>query len=494
MTAQPVPDLTVDEFALDPDRCYAAARSRDARFDGMFIVAVSSTGIYCRPSCPATTPKRANVRFYRTAAAAQAGGFRACKRCRPDAAPGSPEWNVRSDVVGRAMRMIADGVIDRDGVDGLARRLGYSTRHVNRVLTDELGAGPLAVARAQRAQTARTLIETTELGMTEIAFAAGFGSVRQFNDTVREVYALSPSELRERVGRPGAAPEGGAVAGCVSVRLATRQPFAGRQLFEFLAARAVPGVEHVDLSHDEPLYARTLALPHGAGTVDVAPAGGHGHVVATFRLADWRDLAPAVGRVRRLLDLDADPVAVDAALGGDPLLAPLVGATPGLRVAGSVDPFETTVRAIVGQQVSVGGARTVVGRLAAELGEPLAVAHPHLTRVFPTPDAFAAADPAVFPMPAARAATIRRVAEAVASGDVGFDADRRVVTAQLLALAGIGPWTADYIAMRGLGDPDVFLAGDLGVRRALAALGPADPQRWRPWRAYAMHHLWNTLT
>lgn len=474
-------------MTLDPDRCYRAAQSRDARFDGWFYVAVRTTGIYCRPSCPAVTPKRTNVDFYRSAAAAQQRGFRACKRCRPDASPGSPEWDVRGDVVGRAMRLIADGVVDREGVTGLSQRLGYSVRHLNRILTDELGAGPLALARAQRAQTARTLIETTELGMTDIAFAAGFGSVRQFNDTVREVYAAAPSELRQRTQRGASAVE----AGTVSVRLPARQPFAGAELLDFLGQRAVPGVEHFDGT----TYARTLALPHGHGTVAVRTAGDH--VDATFRLADWRDLAPAVGRVRRLLDLDADPVSVDDALGSDAALATLIEKRPGLRVAGSVDAAETLVRAIVGQQVSVSGARTVLGRMTAAIGDRLDVTHDGLTHVFPSMERMATAGPEAFPMPVARGDTLRRVGHLVAAGELELDpgADRAALVDQLVAVRGIGPWTAHYVVMRGLGDPDIFLAGDLGVRHALAALDldNSASDRWRPWRTYAMHHLWATL-
>jgi len=473
-------------MTLDPDRCYRAAQSRDARFDGWFYVAVRTTGIYCRPSCPAVTPKRSNVDFYRSAAAAQQRGFRACKRCRPDASPGSPEWDVRGDLVGRAMRLIADGVVDREGVTGLSRRLGYSVRHLNRILTDELGAGPLALARAQRAQTARTLIETTGLGMTDIAYAAGFGSVRQFNDTVREVYAAAPSELRQRTQR-GAAVD----AGTVSVRLPARQPFAGGQLLEFLGERAVPGVER----YDGVTYARTLALPHGHGTVELTDATDH--VDAVFRLVDWRDLAPAVSRVRQLLDLDADPLSVDEALGHDPDLRALVELRPGLRVAGSVDPAETLVRAIVGQQVSVSGARTVLGRITDAIGDPLAPAHDGLSHVFPSMDRLATAAPAALPMPLARAETLRRVGQLVASGELDLDpgVERSTLVDQLVGVRGIGPWTAQYVVMRGLGDPDIFLDGDLGVRRALAALAldSTASDRWRTWRTYAMHHLWATL-
>ena len=476
-----------DAIHLDADRCYRVAQSRDERFDGWFYIAVRTTGIYCRPSCPAVTPKRMNVDFYPSAAAAQQRGFRACKRCRPDAAPGSPEWDLRGDLVARAMRLIADGVIDREGVDGLSSRLGYSTRHLNRLLTDELGAGPLALARSQRAQTARVLIETTDMTMTDIAFAAGFGSVRQFNDTVREVFAGAPSELRTRSG--SGAPT--ATTGAVSVRLPVRGPFAGDQLLEFLGHRAVPGVE----TWDGDTYERALALPRGHGTVAIRLADGY--VAATFRLADWRDLAPAVGRVRRLLDLDADPVAIDEALAQDPALASLIAGTPGLRAAGSVDPTETIVRAIVGQQVSVAGARTVTGRLAASVSEPLAVDHPTLTHVFPSMERLVGADPAVFPMPTARAATLQRVGRLVVDGELVIDAgaDRSEAISRLMAVKGIGPWTAEYVAMRGLGDPDIFLGTDLGVKHALAAVGldVSDAERWRPWRTYAMHHLWNSL-
>jgi AraC family transcriptional regulator of adaptative response / DNA-3-methyladenine glycosylase II len=384
------------------------------------------------------------------------------------------------------MRLIADGVVDREGVGGLSRRLGYSVRHLNRMLTDELGAGPLALARAQRAQTARTLIETTELGMTDVAFASGFGSVRQFNDTVREVYAVAPGELRRRTQRGSKVD-----AGTVGVRLAVRQPFAAAQLLEFIGARAVPGVEcYVDGT-----YARSLELPHGHGTVELRAVADH--VEASFRLADWRDLAPAVGRVRRLLDLDADPTSIDEALTLDADLRPLVERTPGLRVAGSIDAAETLVRAIVGQQVSVSGARTVLGRIAQAIGEPLTLADERLTHVFPSMGRLAGASGSDLPMPGARADTLRRVGQLVTDGqlDLGQGVDRGRLVEQLVAVRGIGRWTAHYVVMRGLGDPDVFLDSDLGVRHALATLelDPAAADRWRPWRTYAMHHLWATL-
>jgi AraC family transcriptional regulator of adaptative response / DNA-3-methyladenine glycosylase II len=476
----------------DFERCYRAVRSRDSRFDGWFITAVTSTGIYCRPSCPALTPKRSNVRFHPTAAAAQAAGFRACKRCLPDAAPGSPEWNSRADLVGRAMRLIADGAVDREGVAGLAGRLGYSERHLHRQLVAEVGAGPLALARAQRAHTARLLLETTDLRAAEVAFAAGFASVRQFNDTVREVFAVTPTQLR-RHGRSPAA----TVPGAIALRLAYRRPFDLDGLLAFLGTRAVPGVEECA----DGVYRRTLALPHGAATVRLS--AGQGHVRCVLELADPRDLTAAVQRCRRLLDLDADPEAVNEVLGSDLLLGPLARGNPGQRVPGSVDGAELAVRAVLGQQVSVAAARTVAGRLVARYGKPLTSPRGTLTHLFPEPAALAEADPRDLPLPAARRRALLSLAGAMASGDVALDpgADREDTERRLLALPGIGPWTTAYVSMRALGDPDAFLPSDLGVRSALAALGhdrspataAAVAQRWRPWRAYANLHLWRNL-
>jgi AraC family transcriptional regulator of adaptative response / DNA-3-methyladenine glycosylase II len=480
---------------LDRESCYRAVKSRDRRFDGVFYTAVRTTGIYCRPSCPARTPGFQNVTFFPSAAAAQAAGYRACKRCLPDATPGSPDWDVAATAAGRAMRLIADGVVDREGVEGLARHVGYTPRHLTRLLTGELGAGPLALARAKRAQTARVLIETTDLTYADIAFAAGFSSVRQFNDTIREVYAATPTDLRgRRGGRPA--------TGTVTMRLAVRTPYAGRALLGFLATRAIPGVE----AAGDGWYARTLALPHGTGTVrleipDVAAPGETAFVAATFTLEDLRDTAAATERVRRLLDADCDPVALADAFAGDPVIGPLVRATPGLRVPGQVDGDETAVRTVIGQQVSVLGACTVAGRIVAQHGRPLQSDIPGLTHLFPDAATLAAADPATLPMPRARGRALVGLASALASGAVALDRgpDRDDVRRALVDLPGIGPWTADYVAMRALGHPDVFLPTDLGVRNALAGLGHdpaqvvADSDRWRPWRSYALMHLWNTL-
>jgi AraC family transcriptional regulator of adaptative response / DNA-3-methyladenine glycosylase II len=478
----------------DFERCYRAVQSKDTRFDGWFFTCVTSTGIYCRPSCPAMTPRRANVRFSPTAAAAQHAGFRACMRCRPDASPGSPAWNGRADAAARALHLIADGVVDRDGVAGLASRLGYSQRQLQRLLVAEVGTGPLALARAQRAQTARLLIETTDLRLADVAFAAGFASVRQFNETVQAVFAVTPSALRRRAGRAGPPVSGG--SGTLSLRLARREPFAGDALLAFLGQRAVPGIE----SFAEGVYRRSLRLNHGDGVV--ALTIDQSFVQAALRLDDLRDLTTAVSRCRRLLDLDADPVAIDEVLAHDPLLAPLVRATPGQRVAGAVDGPELAVRAIIGQQVSVAGARTVAAGLVAAIGGVLANPVPGVTRTFPTPAALVDSDPTVFSMPNARRDAVVRLARALGEGALVIDAgaDPVELRAGLVALRGIGPWTADYIAMRALGDPDAFMPTDLGIRRALGRLGRPDDaasitalaERWRPWRAYAVAHLWNT--
>ncbi len=470
---------------MDDDHLYRLFESRDPRFDGRVYLGVTSTRIYCRPSCPAMSPKRSNMRFYRTAAAAQRAGFRACKRCRPDASPGSPEWNVRADAVGRAMRLIQDGVLDREGVGGLADRLGYSERHLTRLVTDELGAGPLAIARAQRAQTARTLIETTAMPFTDVAFAAGFASIRQFNDTVREVYAQSPTELRARVRSVPA------TGSAIHLRLPYRAPVAWDEMIAFLGYRAIAGVEEVDGG----TYRRVLDLAHGAAIAAVEP--GDRHVACTLTLEDVRDLAQAVATVRRLLDLDADPVAIDADLGADPVLGPLVAARPGLRVPGAAAPHELVARAVLGQQISVVGARTLAGRLVASLGIPLEHPDGGLTHRFPSAAALAGVADDDLAMPGRRRDTFRTVMGLLADGalDLSLGADRAIARRDLQAVAGIGPWTAEYVAMRALGDPDAWPATDLGVRHALTALGadPSAAERWRPWRSYATFHLWSTL-
>ncbi|MEU3840533.1 AlkA N-terminal domain-containing protein [Streptomyces sp. NPDC028635] len=476
----------------DRERCVRAVQSKDARFDGWFFTAVLTTGIYCRPSCPAVPPKPDNMIFQPSAAACQQAGFRACKRCRPDTSPGSPEWNQRADLTARAMRLIADGVVDREGVPGLASRLGYSTRQVERQLLAELGAGPLALARAQRAQTARLLIETTPLPMADIAFAAGFSSIRTFNDTVREVFALAPSDLRARAPH-SAVP---AAPGTLSLRLPFRAPLNPDNLFGHLAATAVPGVEE----WREGSYRRTLRLPYGHGIVALTPRPDH--IACRLTLTDLRDLTVAISRCRRLLDLDADPVAVDDALRADPLLAPLVDKAPGRRVPRTVDEAEFAVRAVLGQQVSTAAARTHAARLTTAHGEPVTDPEGGLTHLFPSPQALAAVDPETLAMPRTRRTTLTTLVAHLADGSLhlGVESDWAETRARLLDLPGFGPWTVDVIAMRALGDPDAFLPTDLGIRRAAAELGlPATPAAltarataWRPWRAYAVQYLWAT--
>jgi AraC family transcriptional regulator of adaptative response / DNA-3-methyladenine glycosylase II len=461
----------------DFERCYRAVQSKDARFDGWFVTAVLTTRIYCRPSCPVRPPHAKNMRFYSTAAAAQHAGFRACKRCRPDATPGSPEWNVRADVVARAMRLIADGVVDREGVPGLARRLGYSVRQVERHLLAEVGAGPLALARAQRAQTARILVETTSLPFAQIAFASGFASIRQFNDTVRLVFALTPTELRARA-HPHA-------PGTLSLRLPFRRPFCPDNLFGHLVATAVPGCEE----HREGWYRRTLRLPNGNGIVALTPRPDH--VECRLTLDDLRDVPTAIARCRRLLDLDADPEAVDELLAADPWLAPAVHKAPGRRVPRTVDESEFAVRAVLGQQVSIAAARTHAARLVSRHGTPVVDPEGGLTHVFPTPEELTGVDLSELRVPAARRRTLLTLVHALADGDIelGPGTDWEEARRRLAALPGFGPWTIETIAMRALGDPDAFPLGDLGLRRAFDG-APVEPECWRPWRAYATQYLW----
>ncbi|WP_173922083.1 AlkA N-terminal domain-containing protein [Agromyces sp. Marseille-P2726] len=476
---------------------YRAMQARDARFDGQFITGVHSTGIYCRPSCPAVAPKPSNVSFYLTAAAAHEAGLRACKRCLPDAVPGSPEWDLRDDLAARAMRLIADGVVEREGVPGLAARLGYTTRHLTRVLTAELGAGPLALSRAHRAQTARELLTSTSLQASDVAFASGFGSIRQFNDTIRAVYERSPLELRAAARLRHRVPAD-ADASTVHLRLPARAPFDAAGVFAWLAARALDGVEDAGPAH----YARTLRLPSGPASVRLQTGGDANAptVEVTARLTSLSDLPPLVARVRRLFDLDADAVAIDAALAADPALAASVEAVPGIRVPGCLDPHELVIRALVGQQVSVRAARTALARLADALGERVGGDDPGPHVLFPSAAEIAAGGERVLRGPAARIRTILDVARRLADGElvVAPERERLDLQAELLAVPGIGPWTAGYIAMRVTRAPDILLASDLALRNGAAALGlPREPKalraygaRWAPWRSYASMHLW----
>ncbi|MBB5912563.1 AraC family transcriptional regulator of adaptative response / DNA-3-methyladenine glycosylase II [Nocardia transvalensis] len=468
---------------LDFERCYRAVATRDARFDGQFFTAVRTTGIYCRPSCPAITPKRANVTFLPTAAAAQQSGFRACRRCLPDAAPGSPLWNTRADLAARAMRLIADGAIERGGVPSLAGALGYSQRQLTRVLTAELGAGPLALARAHRAHTARLLIQTTRIPMSDIAFAAGFASIRQFNDTVREVFAVSPTTLREEARRlrGDTLP---ATNGMLTLRLPYREPLDRSWLEWFLSSHAVPGLE----LWEDGTYTRSVRTPHGHATVRLSVQPGH--VRAGLALHDMRDLAPTVTRLRHLLDLDADPIGIDEALDAGFRTGP--GAvSPGIRVPGCLDGSELLLRTMIGQQISVSAAATHTARLVEALGDTV---NGPVPRLFPTAETIAERGAEVLTGPARRTGSILSAARALASGELSLHPGRTAgdVRRDLLALEGVGPWTADYVTMRLLADPDILLHTDLVVRQGAALLGIdlTDTGRWAPWRSYLSMHLW----
>ncbi|MEU4542702.1 DNA-3-methyladenine glycosylase 2 family protein [Nonomuraea dietziae] len=451
---------------LDFDACYRAVSARDARFDGRFYTAVKTTRIYCRPICPARTPSSRNVRFYRHAASAEAAGFRPCKRCRPELSPGDPGWDVRGDLVGRALRLIDDGAADERGVAGLATRLHITERHLHRLFVAELGVGPLAVARTKRLLLAKQLLTETALPVTDVAFAAGFGSVRQFNAAMQATYGFTPSEMRATAHRPG-------VPAALRLRLNWREPYDVEGLFAFLSARAIPGLESVDGGS----YVRVIP----GGTITLTPA--QGHVVLEASLDDTRQLARVVARCRRLLDLDADPAAISEALGSTSL-APLVAARPGLRVPGAFDGFELAVRAIVGQQISVAGARTLLGRIVARAGR------------FPTAEEMAEMDLSALGLTTRRVATLRDLAGRVASGEIDLDGgqDPAEAVAALLRVPGIGPWTAGYISLRALRDPDAWPSGDLVLVKRMDALGiPQDHlERWRPWRAYAALHLWSS--
>ena len=470
------------------DERFRAMSSRDARFDGQFITGVHSTGIYCRPSCPATTPHARNVTFYRTAAAAHEAGLRACKRCLPDAVPGSPDWNTHDDLASRAMRLIVDGVVEREGVPGLASRLGYTSRHLTRVLVAELGAGPLALARAQRAQNARVLLVSTDLPISDVAFAAGFSSIRQFNDTIQAVYELTPTALRASK-RSAVSPS----PGSISLRLPARAPFDGAGIMDYLTGHAVTGVEAMVGGSFE----RAVRLPRGFARIAVRAEADA--VAVTARLDSLADVSTLVTRVRRLFDLDADSLAIDAALAMDARLAPLVGTAPGIRIPGALDPEEALFRTLIGQQISIAAARTVSGRIAAELGDVVGDA-----RVFPTAEQLATHGADVLRGPASRVRTIIGTAEALASGELRLDVGMPVdeFTARLTALPGIGEWTAGYLAMRVLGSPDILLTSDLVMLHAARDLGLATTARelaargaaWAPWRSYAGLHLWRSRT
>jgi AraC family transcriptional regulator, regulatory protein of adaptative response / DNA-3-methyladenine glycosylase II len=483
---------------LDHDACYRALETRDARFDGRFFVAVRTTGIYCRPICPARTPKRENVTFFASAAAAQQAGYRPCLRCRPETAPDAGAWRGSSHTVSRALALIELGALDQDSLAALAERLGVGERQLRRLFERHLGASPVAVAQTRRVLFAKQLIHETQLPMTQVALAAGFGSVRRFNETFRHLFGRAPSELR----RARAAGPDSRAAGEVTVLLRYRPPYDWPAMLSHLSARAIPGVETVVADR----YVRTIEIDGIRGTVQVQHAD-RAALSARIRFSKISALPMIIARLRRVFDLAADPDAIGSHLARDRVLAPLVAARPGLRVPGAWDGFELAVRTVLGQQITVVAATHLVGRLVAACGEPLgdgASAEAGLTRIFPPPDRVAAADIAALGVPRQRAAALTSLAAAAYADPRIFGAGQGLedAVARLRALPGIGEWTAHYIAMRELREPDAFPAADVGLARAMADRAGCRPsprdlldraERWRPWRAYAAQHLWASL-
>jgi AraC family transcriptional regulator, regulatory protein of adaptative response / DNA-3-methyladenine glycosylase II len=471
-----------------------ARLSRDPRFDGKFFIAVATTGIYCRPVCPAPSAKSVNVRYFATAAAAAQAGFRPCLRCRPEAAPGTPAWIGTSAVVRRALRLIHDGALDEASVDDLALRVGVGARHLNRLFLQHVGASPVAVAQTRRLHFAKRLLDETDLAITQIALASGFGSVRRFNDAFLTIYGRSPRELRKRRSPVAAADS----AGEVILKLAYRPPYDWAQVRDFLSTRAMPGVERVD----ERGYARTIATDTGHAFVCVRPLEGQDALELRVRGAEPAALFQISATARRAFDLSADPARIAQAFRSDELLAPLLKKRPGLRIPGAWDPFECAVRAVLGQQVSVAAACTLAARLVARTGRAIEQGADGLTHLFPAPKALAAANLDGLGITGARIAALHALARAVEAGTVDFSAPVEDVTAALAALPGFGDWTAQYIALRALGEPDAFPAADLILRRMAAdgaeALSTraleARAESWRPWRGYAVLHLWRAAS
>jgi len=477
---------------LAPDACYRALASRNPRFDGRFFVGVLSTGVYCRPICPARTPLRRNCRFFRSAAAAAESGFRPCRRCRPEAAPGSAAWSGTSAAVGRALRLIDGGALDRGSVEDLAATVGIGERHLRRLFLEHVGASPGCVARTRRVHFAKKLLDETSLPVTEVAHAAGFASIRRFNAAMQDAYHAAPRELRRR-GRRTADADGG-----LTLRLAVRPPFAWRQIAAYLGPRSIPGAEAVGTRG----YRRAVAVGEQIGTIELGPGPDERHLALRIPAALAPGLAGLSSRARRLCDLDADPSAILAHLRRDPALRPHLPGRGGLRAPGAWSGHELAVRAILGQQVSVAGATTLAGRLVARFGRPLPEPDAELTALFPYPATLADAPLESIGLPRQRATAIRALAGALATGTLDLDApaDPAAAREQLLELPGVGPWTAEYVALRALGEPDAFPSSDLGLRKALASgstpLATRELERaaeaWRPWRSYAAMALWTS--
>jgi AraC family transcriptional regulator, regulatory protein of adaptative response / DNA-3-methyladenine glycosylase II len=479
----------------DPKTCYRAVKSRDARFDGRFFTGVVSTGIFCRPVCPAITPKQKNCQFFENAAAAMGAGFRPCLRCRPEAAPGGPAWNGVSTTVNRALRLINEGALDEASVDDLANRLGIGERHLRRLFLDHVGVSPKAVAQTRRVLFAKKLVNETDLPLTEIALAAGFGSIRRFNSTFQKLYGKPPRDLR-RMNEKEPVKNGSSL----NLKLTLRPPYDWKHLISFFQTRAIPGVEDVA----EGCYRRTIQIEQQSGLLEVRHNPDGPHLNVSVNLNNTSFLKVAIERIRRLFDIDADSEAINAHLSRDPVLAKSIKARPGLRLPGAWDPFEIAVRAVLGQQVSVAAARTFAGRLVEAYGGVLKnPSSDALTHVFPTADVLAEADFGAIGLTKRRVETLRGLSKAFASGELNFDKALELedIEQHLTALPGIGPWTAQYIAMRAFGEPDAFPTGDLGLLNAFKERGEVitikeldhRAENWRPWRAYAAMHLWAML-
>jgi AraC family transcriptional regulator of adaptative response / DNA-3-methyladenine glycosylase II len=460
-----------------------ARQARDPRFDGQFFVGVKTTGIYCRPVCPVKVPRPENVLFFPSAAAAGEAGFRPCLRCRPEASPGTPAWAGTSTTVNRGLRLINEGALDEGSIESLSNRLGVTPRHLSRLFRQHLGASPKAVAQTRRLHAAKKLLDETTLPLTEIAMAAGYGSVRRFNDHLQSVYGRPPSALRGKpLERPGSS---------FRMKLPYRPPYDFDGVLRFLARRATPGVERAG----EGRYERSIRIGDESGRLTVTHHPGERLLLCDITLPSAKHLMRAIERTRRLFDLNANPIEIHACLQNDPVLALAVARNPGLRVPGSWDPFEVLVRAIVGQQVSVAGATTVMGKIAREFGE---IADGQL--LFPAPGSLAGLKPGQLPMPQARARAIADAARAVCEGAIDLsEPDVDTLISQLTRIKGIGPWTAQYVAMRAINDPDAFLQGDLVLKKVAAThLSLEDEpalmaraEAWRPWRAYAAMYLWS---
>jgi AraC family transcriptional regulator, regulatory protein of adaptative response / DNA-3-methyladenine glycosylase II len=484
---------------LEANTCYRIIQARDARYDGTFFTAVTSTGIYCRPICPARTPKRENVRFFACAASAEAAGFRPCKRCRPETAPGTPAWNGTSTSVSRALQLVASGFLDEHSVSELATALGMGERHMRRLFVEHLGAAPAAIALSRRAHFAARMLHDTALPLTHIALSAGFGSIRQFNDVFRAVFGQAPGAMR-KAAAPAGRMRPRSASRSITLSLAYRPPYQWEALLAFFRKRAIAGVEHVT----DTSYKRSIAVGTEQGTIEVRRDTKHDGILNV----SVEGIAPAllgavVRRVRKMFDLDADPLRIAQHLQSDKRLAPLVRAMPGVRIPATWDAFEAAVRAVLGQQVSVAGAITIAGRLVELCGRQ-AAGDDAITRIFPTPAELARAELSGIGIPASRARTLSAVARAVLAGRVQLDGYARPeeMASDLQAIAGIGPWSAHYVALRGLGEPDAFPEADLGIRKALDALGYPKQRderaravaRLAPWRGYAALYLWSSLS